>query len=138
MYLIDTNICIYAIKKQPPIVLENIKRKSKKGIFISSLTIAELEYGIENSVKKESNAVALLKFLSLFKVLCFDDSDAIDYGKLKYGLRKRGRLIGPIDMLLAAQAINKDLIFVTNNVEEFSRVEGLRLEDWSRSSSAGR
>jgi tRNA(fMet)-specific endonuclease VapC len=132
MYLIDTNICIYAINKQSPIVLENIKKKSKKGIFISSLTIAELEYGIENSKKKVDNRMALLKFLSLFNVLCFDDSDAIDYGVLKSRLKKKGELIGPIDMLLAAQAINKDLIFVTNNVEEFNRVEGIKIEDWSK------
>jgi tRNA(fMet)-specific endonuclease VapC len=125
MYLIDTNICIHAISKQSPVVLGHIKKKSKNGIFISSLTIAELEYGIANSKRVENNRMALLKVLSLFNVLCFDDSDAIDYGALKSRLKKRGELIGPIDMLLAAQAINKDLIFVTNNVGEFSRVEGL-------------
>ncbi len=132
MYLLDTNICIYAINKRSPIVLENIKKKSKKGIYISSLTIAELEYGIEISTKIEDNRIALLKFLSLFNVLCFTDSDAIDYGILKSRLKKNGELIGPIDMFLAAQAINKDLIFVTYNVSEFKRVEGLRVEDWSR------
>jgi tRNA(fMet)-specific endonuclease VapC len=132
MYLIDTNICVYAINKQSPIVLGHIKKKSKKGIYISSLTIAELEYGIENSKKIEDNRMALLKFISLFNVLCFDDSDAIDYGVLKARLKKRGELIGPIDMLLAAQALNKDLVFVTNNVAECSRVEGLKIEDWSK------
>ena len=76
--------------------------------------------------------MALLKFISLFNVLCFDDSDAIDYGVLKARLKKRGELIGPIDMLLAAQALNKDLVFVTNNVAECSRVEGLKIEDWSK------
>ena len=130
MYLLDTNICIYAIKKKPILVLEKIKEKSKLGIYISALTVAELEYGIENSAKIEENRVSLLKYLSLFKILSFDDRDAIPYGKLKAKLRKDGQIIGPIDMLLAAQALSKDLIFVTNNIKEFRRIENLKLENW--------
>ena len=117
MYLLDTNICIYAIKKKPISVLEHIKEKSKVGIYISALTIAELEYGIEFSSKIEENGIALLKFISLFNVLPFDDKDAIPYGVLKVELKRRGEIIGPIDMLLAAQAISKDLIFVANNTK---------------------
>lgn len=130
MYLLDTNICIYAIKKKPILVLEQIKEKSKLGIFISALTVAELEYGIENSTKIEENRISLLKYLSLFNILPFDDKDAIPYGKLKTKLRKEGQIIGPIDMLLAAQALSKDLIFVTNNTKEFKRIDNLRLENW--------
>jgi tRNA(fMet)-specific endonuclease VapC len=130
MYLLDTNICIYAIKKKPFNVLEQIKIKSKLGIYISALTVAELEYGIENSIKVEENRISLLKYLSLFNILPFDDKDAIPYGKLKSKLRKEGRIIGPIDMLLAAQALSKDLIFVTNNIKEFERIENLKLENW--------
>jgi tRNA(fMet)-specific endonuclease VapC len=130
MYLLDTNICIYAIKKKPILVLEQIKEKSKLGIYISALTVAELEYGIENSTKIEENRVSLLKYLSLFNILPFDDRDAIPYGKLKTKLRKDGQIIGPIDMLLAAQALSKDLIFVTNNTKEFRRIENLKLENW--------
>ncbi len=130
MYLLDTNICIYAIKKKPFNVLEQIKVKSKLGIYISALTVAELEYGIENSIKVEENRISLLKYLSLFNILPFDDKDAIPYGKLKSKLRKEGRIIGPIDMLLAAQALSKDLIFVTNNIKEFERIENLKLENW--------
>jgi len=131
MYLLDTSICIFAINKRSTIVLEKIRKKSGKGIYISSLTIAELEYGVENSTQIENNRIALLKFISIFNIINFDDSDAIHYGKLKAKLKKDGRMIGPIDMLLAAQALGKDLIFVTNNVDEFSRVDGLRIEDWS-------
>ena len=127
MYLIDTNICIYAIKEKPVVVLERIKQNSKKGIYISSLTIAELEYGVMKSKSIESNRIALLKFISLFNIVCFDDSDAIPYGKLKAKLKREGNIIGPIDMLLAAQALSKDYIFVTNNVDEFKRVEGLKI-----------
>ena len=131
MYLLDTNICIFAIKKKPEIVLKKLKDKISDGIYISSLTVAELEFGVENSQKIENNRIALLKFLSIFNVLNFDDADAIDYGRLKTDLRKKGRIIGPIDMFLAAQALNKELIFVTNNVKEFERVKGLVIEDWS-------
>ena len=130
MYLLDTNICIYAIKKKPIFVLEQIKEKSKLGIYISALTVAELEYGIENSTKIEKNRISLLKYLSLFNILPFDDKDAIPYGKLKATLKKEGQIIGPIDMLLAAQALSKDLIFVTNNTKEFERIENLKLENW--------
>jgi len=130
MYLLDTNICIYAIKKKPILVLEQIKEKSKLGIYISALTVAELEYGIENSTKIEENRISLLKYLSIFNILPFDDKDAIPYGKLKTKLRKEGQIIGPIDMLLAAQALSKDLIFVTNNTKEFRRIENLKLENW--------
>jgi len=130
MYLLDTNICIYAIKKKPILVLKQIKEKSKLGIYISALTVAELEYGIENSTKIEENRISLLKYLSLFNILPFDDKDAIPYGKLKAKLKKEGQIIGPIDMLLAAQALSKDLIFVTNNTKEFERIENLKLENW--------
>ena len=132
MYLLDTNICIFAINKRPANVLAIIKEKSRSGIYISSLTIAELEYGVENSKQIENNRIALLKFISLFKVLNYDDADAIKYGRLKARLKKAGKIIGPIDMLLASQALSKDLILVTNNVAEFERIEGLLIEDWSK------
>jgi tRNA(fMet)-specific endonuclease VapC len=132
MYLLDTNICIFAINKRPAKVLEAIKNKSKSGIYISSLTVAELEYGVENSNFIEDNRIALLMFLSIFNVLNFDDMDAAPYGKLKTKLKKAGKIIGPIDMLLAAQAISKELIFVTNNVDEFKRIDGLIIEDWTK------
>ena len=132
MYLLDTNICIFAINKKTATVLDLIKTNSKKGIYISALTIAELEYGIENSRHIEDNRIALLKFISIFTILPYDDTDAIAYGKLKAKLRRIGRIIGPIDMLLASQALSKDLTFVTNNVAEFSRIDGLVIEDWSK------
>ena len=132
MYLLDTNICIFAINKRPEKVIETIKEKSKSGIYISALTVAELEYGVENSLHIVDNRIALLKFLSIFNILDFNDMDAAPYGKLKTKLKKTGKIIGPIDMLLAAQAISKDLIFVTNNVDEFNRIEELKIEDWSK------
>jgi tRNA(fMet)-specific endonuclease VapC len=131
MFLLDTNICIYAIKKKPESLLKKISANWRNGICISSLTIAELEFGIANSKYPDRNRVALLEFLSIFTVLSFDEKDAIPYGLIKSRLRKKGIIIGPIDLLLAAQAISNDLVLVTNNVREFKRVEDLRIEDWS-------
>ncbi len=132
MYMLDTNICIFAINKKSEAVFKRLKDKVSDGLYISSLTVAELEFGVENSLQAEKNRIALLKFLSLFNILNFDDSDAIHYGRLKTALRKTGQITGPIDLLLAAQALSKELIFVTNNVKEFQRVKGLRIEDWSK------
>ena len=137
MYLLDTNICIFAINKKTPQLINAIKKRSNKDIYISSLTIAELEFGVENSQYVEKNRVALLKFISMFLVLPFDDEDALYYGKLKTKLKKKGEIIGPIDMLLAAQALSKELIFVTNNTDEFTRVDGLIVEDWSKEHPEG-
>ena len=131
MYLLDTNICIFAIKNKPKVVLNHIKDKINDGINISSLTIAELEYGIANSQKVEENRIALIKFLSIFNILNFDDKATIPYGILKQKLKSRGQIIGPIDMLLAAQAISKNFIFITNNTKEFNRINGLNIEDWT-------
>jgi len=90
-----------------------------------------LEYGIENSNKIEENRISLLKFISLFNILPFTDNDAIPYGILKSELKRKGQIIGPIDMLLAAQAISNDLIFVTNNTKEFERIKNIKLENWT-------
>jgi tRNA(fMet)-specific endonuclease VapC len=132
MFLLDTNICIYAIKRKSDLLLEKISSNLKHGIYISALSIAELELGISNSKYPEQNRLSLLEFLSIFTVLPFDDNDAIPYGKIKKGLKDEGRIIGPIDLLLAAQAISKDLILVTNNVKEFQRIKELKIEDWSK------
>lgn len=131
MYLLDTNICIFAIKKRPEGILGKIQKNLDHGIFVSSLTIAELEIGVENSQRPEENRLALVEFLSIFDYLNFDDEDAIAYGKLKVHLRLSGTIIGPIDLLLASQALSKGLIMVTNNIKEFSRVPVLKVKDWT-------
>jgi len=130
MYLLDTNICIYIIKKKPSDVLKTLKKKSKNDIYISSITIAELEYGVAKSQFPEKNKIALIEFLSIFNILPFDDTDAVNFGIIKSELEKKGQIIGPMDLLLAAQAKTKKLILVTNNVKEFERIEGLKIENW--------
>jgi len=130
MFLLDTNICIYIIKKKPMEVLKILKKKSKKDIFISSITVAELEYGVAKSRYPEKNRVALIEFLSIFNTLNFDDKDAVEFGAIKSKLEKSGKIIGPMDLLLSAQAKAKKLTLVTNNIREFERIEGLRIENW--------
>ena len=130
MYLLDTNICIYIIKKKPVKVLKVLQKKSLKEIYISLITVAELEYGVEKSNFPEKNKVSLLEFLSIFHIINFDDKDAIEFGKIKVQLEKIGKIIGPMDLLLAAQAKSKKLILVTNNLKEFKRVNSLKIENW--------
>ena len=131
MFLLDTSICIFAIKRKPPVVIGNIRKHLDEGILISSLTIAELEFGAANSSRPQQNRLALMEFLSLFDYLNYDDEDAVRYGELKTRLRRQGSPIGPIDSLLASQAIAKGLVMVTNNTGEFSRIAGLEVRDWS-------
>lgn len=130
MYLLDTNICIYIIKKKPVKVLETLKSRFNEGIYISAITVAELEYGISKSIYPEKNRIALIEFLSIFNIVPYDDIDAVAFGNIKSYLEKKGNSIGPMDLLLASQAISKNLTFVTNNEKEFNRVSGLRIENW--------
>lgn len=128
-YMLDTNTCIY-IQKRVGSVLENLKNKRKYGIAISAITLAELEYGVEASVYREKNAVALMKFLAIADVLPFDSFAAAEYGSICAELRKLGKPIGTMDMLIASHAKSAELIVVTNNVREFERIEGLEIENW--------
>ncbi|MCL2281812.1 MAG: type II toxin-antitoxin system VapC family toxin [Fibromonadales bacterium] len=128
--MLDTNICIYAIKRKYESVLEKFKKNRPWGISISSVTLAELEHGVANSMYPEKNAVALSEFLSIVDVVPFDEPAAKEYGLIKTDLKKRNCIIGPLDTLIAAHAKSLDLILVTNNTREFSRVQGLKLEDW--------
>jgi len=128
-YLMDTNMCIYLMKGNT-CILEQFLTKRKSGIGISSITAAELYYGVFNSDYPEKNALSLTNFLIGLDILSFDSGSAVEYGQIRAFLRKRGNLIGQMDMLIAAHAKSEDLILVTNNVSEFERIEGLKLENW--------
>lgn len=132
MYLLDINICIFLIKKKNAVLLENLKKKLNKDLFVSSLTVAELEFGIQKSEFKEKNKVALIEFLTIFNILSFSDKDAESYGIIRADLERKGNVIGSIDMLLAAQAIANNYIFVTNNTKEFKRIKALKIENWTQ------
>jgi len=128
-YMLDTNTCIYA-QKRVQSVLDNLQAKMSDGFAISVITLAELEHGVNASVCREKNAVALMKFLSIVNVLLFDSKAAAEYGKICAALRKQGTPIGTMDMLIAAHAKSAGLTVITNNVREFGRVDGLLVEDW--------
>ncbi len=130
MYLLDTNICIFLKNKKSPNVLQKIKENKHLGIYISSITVAELQFGVYNSKYMERNRISLIKFLTPFSVLNFDDSDAEEFGKIRTTLKNEGKIIGAYDMLIAAQALAKNLILVTDNTKEFCRIKNLTIEDW--------
>lgn len=128
-YMLDTNMCIYA-QKNIPQVIEKIKNNFQYGVAISSITLAELEFGVQASANIEKNTIALYKFLSIVEILDFDSSAATEYGKIRADLKKKGTPIGNMDMLISAHAKSENLIVVTHNTREFERVEGLKFEDW--------
>jgi len=131
MYMLDTNICIYAIKNKPELVLQRLKDNLQHGLFISAITLAELQHGVKKSANPEKNASALLQFLSILSVLPFDDLAAVAYGDIWAELQRKGTSIGTMDMLIAAHAKSENLVLVTNNVREFERVSKLEIENWA-------
>jgi tRNA(fMet)-specific endonuclease VapC len=130
MYLLDTNICIFLKNQKPKHVLDHLHKVIDQKLYISSITVAEMYFGVYNSQNIERNHVSLIEFLAPFKIIDFDDEDAKEFGRIRAKLKKEGKLIGPYDMQIAAQAIAKKLILVTNNTNEFMRVDGIKLEDW--------
>ncbi|MDR2966237.1 MAG: type II toxin-antitoxin system VapC family toxin [Treponema sp.] len=132
MYILDTNICIYIIKKKFPNIIKKLMINRKKGLFISSITLAELEFGIENANPEyeTKNRIALMEFLSIFEIKNFDENASKEYGKIKKDLKDRNCLIGQMDMLIAAHAKALKMTLVTNNTDEFKRVKDLKIEDW--------
>lgn len=128
-YLLDTNICIYIIKKKPLQVFEYFRTKSSGEIAISSITGAELAYGVSKS-ESGKNQFLLNKFLSPLEIMPFDDTAMWHYGEIRAILEMQGRPIGPLDTLIAAHARALNCTLVTNNTREFERVPGLLLENW--------
>ncbi len=130
-YMLDTNICIYAIKNKPESVIRKIMEQNPEDLCISVVTYAELMHGVEKSQAVEKNRVALSLFLSAITILDFDNRAAEAYAQIKAQLEKKGTPIGPMDSLIAGHAKSQKLILVTNNTREFSRVTELQLEDWT-------
>ncbi|GET38678.1 type II toxin-antitoxin system tRNA(fMet)-specific endonuclease VapC [Microseira wollei] len=130
-FLLDTNICIYIIKQKPAKVLAKFQTLNLSDIGVSSITVAELEYGAYKSQLLTENRAALSQFLIPLEVLPFDERATQTYGQIRSELERRGIAIGSMDMLIASQAISLGLILVTNNVRELSRIPGLILENWA-------
>ncbi len=130
-YLLDTNICVYVIRGRRREVVARFLQHDASDLFVSSVTTAELYFGMEKSDRRERNLETLETFLSPLVVTPFDQAAARRYGELRADLERRGLPIGPLDTLIAAHALSLGAVLVTNNVREFARVPGLRVENWA-------
>ncbi len=128
--MLDTNICVYLIKKKPPTVIRRLVSLRISDVCLSSVTLAELEYGVAKSQRPEQNRWALTEFLAPLDILPFDDAAARIYGILRRDLEKAGKPIGSMDMLIAAHALATGTVLVTNNADELRQVRSLALENW--------
>lgn len=131
MYMLDTNICIYLINQRDAALRQHFEVHSSE-ICISSITYAELYYGVANSARVEQNARELASFRLDLEILAFGEEAGTHYGEIRHTLRQRGQPIGANDLLIAAHARSVGATLVTNNPGEFGRVPGLRIENWAR------
>jgi tRNA(fMet)-specific endonuclease VapC len=131
IYLLDTNICIYLIKKKPESVLKKLMQKRISAVGVSSITLSELEYGVEKSSQGERNKLAIAEFMAPLTVFPYDDRVASTYGQIRVFLEKKGITIGPLDMLIGAHALSLQAVLVTNNDREFKRIPHLKVENWT-------
>jgi len=128
-YMLDTNIAIFVIKRRPIEVLSTFNAHAEQ-MGISSITLAELLHGVEKSTFPLQNRKNVEDFVSRLEVLAYDDNAAAHYGDIRANLERKGTPIGVNDLHIAGHARSRGLILVTNNRQEFERVEGLRVEDW--------
>jgi len=131
-FLLDTNICIYIIKRKPLDVIERFNQTKISQIGISSITLSELLYGVSKSSKPEQNQIALTQFIAPLEVLPYSDEAAHYYGPLRAYLEKQGTPIGSLDMLIAAHALSINSTLVTNNEKEFNRIPNLKINNWAK------
>jgi tRNA(fMet)-specific endonuclease VapC len=132
MYYLDTNTCIYFLNGTFKSLLAELKLHKPEDIKIPSLVKAELLLGVEKSQRKEINKVVYKKFLEPFEVISFDDESAVLYAKIRAELEKKGKLIGPNDLIIAATVMSRKGILITHNTKEFTKISGLHVEDWAR------
>jgi tRNA(fMet)-specific endonuclease VapC len=130
-WLLDTDICSYALKNKPPQFARRLSSKAPHEVMVSTITVYELISGCEKSPARDRLLKEVNAFLTPFLTLEFSAGDAIRAGIVRASLEKKGTPIGPYDTLLAGQALARGLTLVTSNVREFRRVKGLKLEDWS-------
>jgi tRNA(fMet)-specific endonuclease VapC len=130
-YMLDTNICIYVIKNRPAGLRERFDQLAD-ALCISTITLGELLYGVEKSARRSQNIEAVEQFTARLEVLPFSAKAAAHFGQIRAELARVGRPCGAYDMLIAAHARSEGLTLVTNNVPEFQRMPGLRLDNWAR------
>jgi tRNA(fMet)-specific endonuclease VapC len=129
-YMLDTDICIALIKRRPPNVLARFHSLTVGDLGISSITLAELKYGVARSQAVEKNAQALDQFLLPLEIADFDELAASCYGPVRAELEMAGTPIGPLDTQIGAHALSLDITLVTANIKEFCRIKQLRIENW--------
>ena len=129
-YLLDTNIVIYVIKNRPQALRERFAAHQGR-MALSSVSLMELVFGAEKSAQPERNMRDIEGFVARLDVLSFADAAALHAGQIRADLVKKGTPIGPYDQMIAGHARSEGLILVTNNMAEFQRVSGLRLESWA-------
>ena len=129
-YMLDTNICIYAIKNRPASVIAALRAHESAGIGISAVSVGELYFGVKKSGSAK-NLLALQHFLQPLEIADFDPAAAETYGEIRQQLEAAGTPIGPLDTQIAAHAASLGVTLVSNNMWEFQRVAGLRLENWA-------
>lgn len=130
-FLLDTDMCIYLIKRKPEQALARLQSLRISDVGISSITLSELEYGVAKSSQPEQNKMALLEFVAPLEIASYDEEAAAEYGRVRAYLEAQGTPIGPLDTLIAAQALALGCVLVTNNQREFSRVPDLLIENWT-------
>jgi tRNA(fMet)-specific endonuclease VapC len=128
--MLDTNICVHLIRQRPRSVLERVGAFAVGDIGLSVITLAELEYGASNSRDPKRNRDALRRFTAPLDIAPFDKGATEAYGRIRAILERKGRAIGPMDLLIAAHALSLDVRLVTSNEDEFRRVPGLLVENW--------
>ena len=131
IYMLDTDICIYIIKRKPLHILERLELIQPGQLSMSAITFAELMNGAKKSQRVEANVTRLNALGEILEICSFDQQAAIAYGDVRSSLEKRGEVIGPHDLLIAAHALSLDRTLVTNNEREFNRVEGLKVDNWA-------
>ena len=129
--MLDTDICIYLIKRKPVSVLRHLRDMTPGDVCISAVTLSELCFGVAKSERSAQNAAALEAFIVPLIVAPYDAAAAHEYGTVRAALEKRGTPIGGLDTMIASHALSLHVDLVTNNVREFARVERLRLADWT-------
>lgn len=129
-YFLDTNICIYFLKGVSDKLHYKFLQTNPNDIKIPSIVKAELLYGIEKSMKKKENLKFINNFLLPFEIIPFDDFATEFYSKIRFSLEKKGNIIGPNDLLIAATVLSNKGTLVTNNSKEFKRVKGLKVVNW--------
>lgn len=130
-FLLDTDICVYLIKKHPPAVFEKLRSCRTGDVGVSAITVAELRFGADKSQRPKQNHEGLDLFLAPLEIVAFDDRAAAEYGQIRAQLESAGQPIGPLDLLIAAHAKGLGVTLITNNSGEFKRIRGLKIENWA-------